>query len=336
MVNKCVVKGCKTTAIKESKVHVFPKGDIGRLWVNAVQQYQPNFLPSQWSIICSSHFLSTDYIPSIVSGKLMLNKLAVPNLSMATNIESEQSEVSVEEIEVTMDDVLFKSPRSCLFPSIKSEVSDEEIEVTMDDVLSKSSQKCSSVLSDESDKENKIPLPTTLTKKRKSYLKDFEEDDLNSPNKRKIYWYRSQQVYKQHCLKIKQLRSTTQGLKKKLRTMENLIEHLKDEKKMCTESLPSAQHEMLLKQLNLQTGKMITPELRRFALTLNFYSASAYNYVRNTFNKCLPHPSTLREWYSSVNGEPGITFEALNAISIKVEEMKTKNKTLVCGLLMDE
>lgn len=93
---------------------------------------------------------------------------------------------------------------------------------------------------------------------------------------------------------------------------------------------------MLLKQLNLQTGKMITPELRRFALTLNFYSASAYNYVRNTFNKCLPHPSTLREWYSSVNGEPGITFEALNAISIKVEEMKTKNKTLVCGLLMDE
>jgi len=36
-----------------------------------------------------------------------------------------------------------------------------------------------------------------------------------------------------------------------------------------------------------------------------------------------------------VNGEPGITLEALNDISIKVEEMKTKNKT---GLwyLMDE
>jgi len=87
----------------------FPKGDIGRLWVNAVQQYQPNFLPNQRSIICSLHFLSTDYIPSIVSRKLMLNKMAVPNLSMATNIESEQSEVSVEEIKVTMDDVLSKS-----------------------------------------------------------------------------------------------------------------------------------------------------------------------------------------------------------------------------------
>lgn len=44
-------------------------------------------------------------------------------------------------------------------------------------------------------------------------------------------------MYKQQCLKIKQLRSTTQGLKKKLRTMENLIEHLKDEKKMSDNNL---------------------------------------------------------------------------------------------------
>lgn len=90
----------------------FPKGDIGLLWVDAVQQYQPNFLLNQRSIICSLHFLSTDYKPSIVSGKLMLNKLAVPNLSIATNIESE---VSVEEIKVTMNDVLSKGKYIILF-----------------------------------------------------------------------------------------------------------------------------------------------------------------------------------------------------------------------------
>jgi len=73
------------------------------------------FVPSQRSIICSLHFLSTDYIPSIVSGKLMLNKLAVSNLSMVAIIESEQSEVSVEEIEVTMDNVLSKSKYIILF-----------------------------------------------------------------------------------------------------------------------------------------------------------------------------------------------------------------------------
>jgi len=45
----------------------------------------------------------------------MLNKLAVPNLTMATNIESVQSEVSVEEIEVIMDDALCKNKYIILF-----------------------------------------------------------------------------------------------------------------------------------------------------------------------------------------------------------------------------
>lgn len=45
----------------------------------------------------------------------MLNKLAVPNLTVATNIESVQSEVSVEEIEVVMEDVLSESKYIILF-----------------------------------------------------------------------------------------------------------------------------------------------------------------------------------------------------------------------------
>lgn len=36
------------------------------------------------------------------------------------------------------------------------------------------------------------------------------------------------------------------------------------------------------------------PELRSFALTLHFYSLKAYDYVRETFDTCLPHPSTLQ------------------------------------------
>jgi len=93
---------------------------------------------------------------------------------------------------------------------------------------------------------------------------------------------------------------------------------------------------MILKQLNRHTEKTISPELRAFALTLNFYSAAAYKYVRQMFNKCLPHPSTLRKWYAVVDGSPGFTKESMNAIRIKVAEMKTKNKTLLCGMMMDE
>ncbi|KAF0711367.1 THAP domain-containing protein 1-like, partial [Aphis craccivora] len=60
------------------------------------------------------------------------------------------------------------------------------------------------------------------------------------------------------------------------------------------EILPPVQQEMVFKQLNLKTGREISPELRCFALTLNFYSPAAYNYVRKNFNKCLPHPKLVK------------------------------------------
>jgi len=75
---------------------------------------------------------------------------------------------------------------------------------------------------------------------------------------------------------------------------------------------------MVMKQLHQFSGKIVSPELRSFALTINFYSPTAYNYVRKTFNKCLPHASTIRKWYSVIDGSPGITAESLNAIKSKV------------------
>jgi hypothetical protein len=50
-------------------------------------------------------------------------------------------------------------------------------------------------------------------------------------------------------------------------------------------------------------------ELKAFALMLSFYSMKAYNYVRETFQLALPHPSTIRQWYRGVNGRPGFTAE---------------------------
>lgn len=76
---------------------------------------------------------------------------------------------------------------------------------------------------------------------------------------------------------------------------------------------------MVMNQLHTFSGNTVTPELRSFALTLHFYSPAAYNYVRKTFKKCLPHPSTIRKWYSTIDGSPGITQESLNAIAMKVK-----------------
>jgi len=91
-----------------------------------------------------------------------------------------------------------------------------------------------------------------------------------------------------------------------------------------------------MRQLRILKGKSITPELRKFALTLHFYSPSAYTYVRNIFSKSQPDISTLRKWCTAVNGLPGITKESVKAISVKVEEMKNLGKNLFGCLIMDE
>lgn len=93
---------------------------------------------------------------------------------------------------------------------------------------------------------------------------------------------------------------------------------------------------MLLKQMKISTDQKYAEELRIFALTLNFYSGSAYNYVRKTFLKCLPHPKTLQKWYRAVDGSPGYTQDSLRAIEIKVKECRKEHKPLVCALIMDE
>ncbi|VEN59136.1 unnamed protein product [Callosobruchus maculatus] len=62
-----------------------------------------------------------------------------------------------------------------------------------------------------------------------------------------------------------------------------------------------------------------SPELRKFALTLNFCSPKAYNYVRDVFDTCLPHSKTIAKWFQNVDAEPGFTKESINTLRNKVQ-----------------
>ena len=77
--------------------------------------------------------------------------------------------------------------------------------------------------------------------------------------------------------------------------------------------------------------KKYSPTLRSFALTLQFYSTKAYNYVRSTFDLALPHPSVIRSWYKGINGNPGFTSESFTALATK-----SKNENVLCSLMIDE
>ena len=91
---------------------------------------------------------------------------------------------------------------------------------------------------------------------------------------------------------------------------------------------------------NIKTGKatrkQYSPTLKKFALTLNFYSPKAYRYVRDTFNLALPHPSVLQSWYKSVDGEPGFNKEVLDVLSQHVQEARSSGKNVLCNLTVDE
>lgn len=79
-------------------------------------------------------------------------------------------------------------------------------------------------------------------------------------------------------------------------------------------------------------------EIRKFALTLRFYSPRAYDYVRDKFHKNLPHPTTIKKWYqqSNIQTKSGICTRSFELIKDKANELKEEGKELYVGLIFDE
>lgn len=100
----------------------------------------------------------------------------------------------------------------------------------------------------------------------------------------------------------------------------------------CTDLLTR----IILKSKNNKVMKTYPVELKKFALTLYFYSPKAYDYVRNKMKNCLPHPRTVCEWFKANNCEPGYTAESFELLS-QVSLNSTQNgKKVIGNLVMDE
>lgn len=78
--------------------------------------------------------------------------------------------------------------------------------------------------------------------------------------------------------------------------------------------------------------------IRNFSLTLHSLSPRAYGYVRKKFNNNLPHPSTIRAWYSnsSANGEPGLSKESIDTLKNLVDEHRLNNTDIYSTISFDE
>ena len=92
----------------------------------------------------------------------------------------------------------------------------------------------------------------------------------------------------------------------------------------------------ILTRVQHSKTKKISEELRSFAMTLHFYSPKAYEFVRESFDLALPHPETLRKWYSSISANPGFTSPAFSALQSHVQSPQKDGKETVCALMVDE
>ena len=147
----------------------------------------------------------------------------------------------------------------------------------------------------------------------------------------------------------KKLKVCIQAKRRLIKRTKNLQTALQDCKRKniltannlnVLESLSKPIYDLVERQCAKSSSRSLpvkySPELRTFALTLHFYSPKAYSYVRKKVNLCLPHPRTLGKWYQHVDGRPGFTKEAINALRLKNSEATASGKNILCSLLMDE
>ena len=146
--------------------------------------------------------------------------------------------------------------------------------------------------------------------------------------------------------KIRMSKQRVLRLQKKVNSLNELIKTLKDKDLISDQVKETLEgkfsgtskeiFQRLLKQKKTGKGLKYTPELKSFALTLQFYSTKAYKFVRKMFNLSLPHPDVVSNWYSKIPAEPGFTEPAFKALSLKVEAAKKQSKEVFAALMLDE
>lgn len=105
--------------------------------------------------------------------------------------------------------------------------------------------------------------------------------------------------------RCKSLKETITTLKKDLNVPEDQFQEL------CLKAVAADLFARLYKhKRRYKNIKMkFSPPLRKFALTLYFYSPAGYKYVRKVFEHALLHPRTLGKGYENFYAELGFTAE---------------------------
>ena len=186
----------------------------------------------------------------------------------------------------------------------------------------------------------------------KKICQDHDYYIKDSPRKIKIdltkKLEKSSEVIASLRKKIRTTQRKVQRMKIKVNSLEQVVQDLKEKNLISTscedmlkEQFSGAPLELFQRMIHVKSsgkskGKKYSDELIAFALTLQFYSTKAYEYVRDTFHLALPSQSNIRRRYSKIPADPGFTEPAFAELKQKVEDAKNVGKQVICSLMLDE
>ena len=179
--------------------------------------------------------------------------------------------------------------------------------------------------------EAEIPPPPPV-KKQKLTLMDHNYHIYESPKTLKKKLDKTIDNLTKTKRQLKLAKEKSRRLKKRVTSLKSVVQCLKkrglislscqDQLEQSLSGVPLHIMKRLTSNKRSGRGCKYPAELKSFALTLQFYSAKAYEYVRKTFNLALPHQAQIRKWYSKVPAEPGFTETAFTAIKSRVDAAK--------------
>lgn len=88
----------------------------------------------------------------------------------------------------------------------------------------------------------------------------------------------------------------------------------------------------------MKSNNKYSPIVRSFCLGLHYHSPRAYEFLRNSFKKKLPHIATLRKWYanSQLFEEPGMNSTVSSKLKMLGSAKKGNGQELLVSLSCDE
>ena len=174
---------------------------------------------------------------------------------------------------------------------------------------------------------------------------DVDQEDTNNNKSGKIRRLKlALSKAEKQCEKFKKL---YYSCKKKLCRNQQMINQSNDKlsEAIKQSELSKYDKEILVKGKDTIAGKLFYRSveerqdydlpLKRFAMTLHFYSPKSYHFLRKAFNNAIPHPKTLYNWCTKLDASPGFTEPAFKYLKGKIAEEVADGKQPLFALSLD-